>query len=498
MGEFLLGGALPLLLFAVGLLYAVALRGFPLLHPVRTLRELTRCGRSSLRALSVALGGTLGVGNIAGVALALSAGGAGALFWMWVSAALAMFLKYGEIVLAVLTRKRGSDGTWQGGAMVYLRTRGGTLGRVAAALFCLLCVLCALTLGAPVQSNTAASAAFDTLGVPPVAVGGLLAALTALAVFGGFGKIASFCEKLIPLMSVLYLCLSLWAVVTHIESLPRALSWVVRDAFSFRAGGAGVLGFLSARAVRYGVTRGLLSHEAGAGTAPLAHVAAENTAASQGVLGMLEVGIDTFVFCTATALPLLIAYPDGLPALGGMVLVNAAFSLLVGRIAPLLLAVSVLLFAYATVLAWCHYGKCAVRYLTSSGTAQTGYLCLYVALVFFGALWKEGWLWSVTDLAISLLTMLHGACLVPLLPTVVAASREAGLFGGKRVLFRRRGERQAVKRRKKVLGQGGENGKRRSACGVTEGKARGVEHRARKTLTLSAVKSVAHDGEAHM
>lgn len=496
MVEFLIGGALPLLLFSVGLLYAVALGGFPLLHPMRTLRQVTKCGRSSLRALSVALGGTLGVGNIAGVALALSAGGAGALFWMWVSAALAMFLKYGEIVLAVLTRRRGSDGTWQGGAMVYLRGHGGFLGRAAAVVFCLLCLFCALTLGAPVQSNTAASAALDTLGVPPVLIGGLLAGFTALAVFGGLKKIASFTEKLIPLMSAVYLFLSLWAVLTHLHALPDALGAVVRDAFSFRAGASGVLGFFTSRAVRYGVTRGLLSHEAGAGTAPLAHVSAENTAASQGVLGMLEVGIDTFVFCTATALPLLIAYPDGLPPMGGMVLVNGAFSSLVGRAAPYLLALSVLLFAYATVLAWCHYGKCAVRYLTKSGTAQKGYLYLYVCLVFLGAVWREGMLWRVTDLAISLLTMLHGACLVPLLSRVVEATRTAGLLGGKRVPFRGKGKRKGSESGGKVCGHGGIDGKRICADRMAEGKTRGVEHRAGKTLTLVPIKGVSHDGEA--
>ena len=158
--EILFGWGLPLLLLGVGTVYLFALRAFPYLHPLRTLRLAFRGKtRSALRALSVALGGTLGVGNITGVALAVAAGGAGAVFWMWVSAAVAMFLKYGEIVLALATRERGADGTWEGGAMYYLRGKGGLLGRSVAMTFAVLCLLCALTLGAPVQSNAAAVAA---------------------------------------------------------------------------------------------------------------------------------------------------------------------------------------------------------------------------------------------------------------------------------------------------------------------------------------------------
>lgn len=481
---------LPLLLLGVGLIYLFALRAFPYLHPFQTAHIAFKGrGRSSLRALSVALGGTLGVGNITGVALAISLGGAGAVFWMWVSAAVAMFLKYGEIVLALLTRRPGADGSWEGGAMYYLRGKGGALGRFAATLFALLCLFCALTLGAPVQSNAAAMAAEEVLGISPLAVGLLLLFLTAIAVFGGIRKIADFTERVVPLVSAVYLFLSLYAVVTNLSALGGVLSRIVRDAFSVHAGASGALGFFSSRALRYGVTRGLLSNEAGAGTAPMAHAVAENTPASQGVFGMIEVAVDTFVFCTATAIPILIAYPNALPQASGTALVTGAFSALVGPIAPYLLCFSLFLFAYATVLAWCYYGKRAIGYLTKNPMAHRAYLYVYIFAVGLGAFPIEGLLWEVTDGVISLLTMLHTVFLLPLLPLVVRESKKEG-FVGNGVSLARRGKRAPRKRREKVLGGRGVYGDGRAACRMRKGKACGVEHRAGKAVPLTPVKSV--------
>ena len=482
---------LPVLLLGVGLVYLFALRAFPYLHPYKTARLAFKGrGRSSLRALSVALGGTLGVGNITGVALAISLGGAGAVFWMWVSAAVAMFLKYGEIVLALLTRRRGTDGSWEGGAMYYLRGKGGALGRFVAALFALLCLLCALTLGAPVQSNAAAMAAAEVLGISPLFVGLLLLFLTAIAVFGGIRKIAAFTERVVPLVSAIYLFLSLYATLTHLSSLGGVLSRIFHDAFTVKAGASGTLGFFSSRALRYGVTRGLLSNEAGAGTAPMAHAVADNTPASQGVFGMIEVAVDTFVFCTATAVPLLLAYPETFPHVSGTALVTDAFSALVGPIAPYLLCISLFLFAYATVLAWCYYGKRAIGYLTKNPMAHQVYLYVYIFAVGLGCFPIEGLLWEVTDGVISLLTILHTACLLPLLFPVLRESKREG-FVGNGVLLGGRGERTRRKRGEKILVGRRVHGNGLAALRMEKGKTRGVEHGAVKAVTLPPVKSVA-------
>lgn len=491
--EILFGWGLPLLLLGVGACYLFALRAFPYLHPVRTLRLAFRGRmRSALRALSVALGGTLGVGNITGVALALAMGGAGAVFWMWVSAAVAMFLKYGEIVLALMTRRRGADGTWEGGAMYYLKGKGGTLGKSVATAFAVLCLLCALTLGAPVQSNAAAVAAWEVLRVPTFVTGTLLFLLTALAVFGGIRRIADFTERIVPLVSILYLFLSLYAVFTNFSALGGVFGRVFHEAFSFSAGTSGISGFFASRALRYGVTRGLLSNEAGAGTAPMAHAVADNTPAAQGVMGFLEVAVDTFVFCTATAFPLLIAYDGAFPNMSGVGLVTGAFSMLVGKIAPFILCASLFLFAYATILAWFYYGKRAIGYLTENLMAQKGYVFVYVIMVGCGALLGEGVLWSLTDAVISLLTILHTACLLPLLPLVVRESGKEG-FLGERVRFGGKRQGKICERGTKITRNRGDYGDGATAIRMREGKTSGVEHGARKAVTLAPIQAISRE-----
>ena len=491
--EVLFTFGLPLLLLGVGTVYLIALRAFPYRHPIRTLRVgFGGNFRSGVKSLALALGGTLGVGNITGVALALAAGGAGALFWMWVSAAVAMFLKYGEIVLALVTRRRGADGSYEGGAMFYLKEKGGQTGRIAAFLFAFLCLLCALTLGAPVQSNTAAEACRTVLGIPPPITGIFMLVLTAIAVFGGVKRIGGFATRLIPFMSLLYLFLSLYATLSHVSLLPAALSRVVCEAFSLSSGAAGAGGFLLARAMRYGVTRGLLSNEAGAGTAPMAHAVAENAPASQGVMGVFEVGIDTFVFCTATAIPLLLAFPSEFPDVSGIELVMEAFCSLVGEIARPLLCVSLFLFAYATVLSWCFYGERAVGYLTGSERGLRAYLYLYIFLVGSGAYLGEELLWSVTDVVVSLLTMLHSACLLPLLPLVVKESRRAGLLPDVLLAGKRKGKRG--QKRNEIFGKRGEKRNASSVAGVGKGQPCRVKKGAVKAATLPPIQAISANG----
>ena len=443
---YVFGVSLPLLLFFAGLLYAVRLRFFPFLHPVRTLRLALRGGKSAFHGLTMALSGTLGVGNIAGVALAIAYGGAGAVFWMWVSALVSTFLKYAEIVLALRYRERGKDGL-TGGAMYYMRRAAeGRLGRAGAFGFALLCVSTAFCLGSLVQSAAAAESLADSFRVSPVACGLLLLCLTAPVVCGGARRIASFTAKLIPLLSALYILLSLWAILSHASGMGGVMRRIFEDALRVESGGAGVFAFFSSRALRYGVSRGLLSHEAGAGTAPMAHATAENTPVAQGILGILEVLIDTFVFCTLTAFVLLLAFPAGIPLLGGMALMNQSFLSLTGPVAPPLLSVSVFLFAYATVISWCYYGKCAVTYLSSRRAIRGGYLLIYLAALPAGALLSDGIVWRLTDTALSALTMLHALFLLPMVSDVRAATVSEGLLV--------EGGRYALVQRKVCLGQG--------------------------------------------
>lgn len=475
------GVSLPLLLFFVGLVYAFTLGWFPLLHPLRTLRHGLRGGKSAFHGLAMALSGTLGVGNIAGVALAVAYGGAGAVFWMWVSALVSAFLKYAEIVLALRHREKEGE-SYVGGAMYYMkRAAEGRLGRVGAYAFALLCALTALCLGSLVQSAAAAESLSERFRLTPFLGGLLLLALTAPVVMGGARRIAAFAAKLIPLLSLLYIGLALFAILPRLSEMGEVLARIFRDALAPKSG-VGVMAYLSSRALRYGVSRGLLSHEAGAGTAPMAHATADNTPAAQGILGIFEVLIDTFVFCTLTAFVLLLAFPTEIPHLGGMALMDASFLALTGWAAPPLLDVSVFLFAYATAVSWYYYGKCAVRYLSSRRIVRRGFLVLYLVALPLGALLSGGLVWRLTDTALSALTMLHALFLLPMVGEVRRETVSVGLIGKRR--------RQTAGQGKALLGRS-EKADRLPRSGQGKGEAERVKHGPVPILSVS-VKPVPH------
>jgi AGCS family alanine or glycine:cation symporter len=433
-GDCFLGVVLPVALLLVGLITVVRLRAFALFHPIKTLKVLfVGQGRRAFHALSMALAGTLGVGNIAGVALAVAIGGAGAVFWMWVSAFFAMFLKYAEIVLALSFRTHGGTVQTAGGAMYYMRDGvGGALGKLMSRAFAVLCLFAALTLGSLVQAGAVSESLAGTLGVPPWFSGVMLTAFTALVVLGGVSSIQRLTARLIPLLTVFYLGLSLYACVRHASMLPSVLARIFEGAFSPLAGISGIGGFFATRAVRYGVTRGLLSNEAGAGTAPMAHATAENVPASQGVLGIAEVFIDTFVLCTATAFAVLLAFEAPEASGGGVMLALSAFSALVGEWTVLPLVASVVLFVYATVICWCFYGESALAYLTRRPRARRTYLALFLLFLTVGCLFSGELVWDVTDLCVGAMTLLNLFALLLLLPRVREESVRGGLLSIKK------------------------------------------------------------------
>ncbi len=399
----LLSSGLPFAISVMGVYLLLRLRAFPYLHPVRTARAMLSGGGAlrSLSALALALSGTLGVGNITGVALALSVGGAGAILWMWVSALLAMPVRYGEVVLAL-----------DGGA-------GGSRLHT----LCLLAL--APTLGGALQSAAAAEAAESVLSVPPPLTGLCLALLAAAVVFGGAGVIRRAAGALIPLLSLLYLFLSGGVILTNAARLPSVLSEILREAFRPSAAVGGLLGTLTV-----GFSRGLLSNEAGCGTAPYAHAEAKAVSpARQGLFGIAEVGIDTLLFCTATALAILLS---GFEADGTIAPLVSALDALFGRAAPIALTISLALFAYATVLAFSHYGTAALASLTSSRTARSFYLLVMLAAVALGAALPISRIAATVDLLLAVMTYLTLARLVGGSDRIVTLTAEAGLLPRRR------------------------------------------------------------------
>ncbi|MBQ8339459.1 MAG: amino acid carrier protein [Clostridia bacterium] len=419
MTEWLVGTVVPVALLLCGAYFAVVLVRHLRYRPCRR-----RGSSSSARALAVALAGTLGVGNIAGVASAIALGGAGAVFWMWVAALLAMPLKYAEIVLALRHRTREADGTSHGGAMYYIKEAfGGKAGRGAAALFAVLCALCALTLGGMLQSNAAAEALSVTLRLPPAMVGGGMAALALLVLMGGGKRIERVCTALVPFMCFLFTVAALAVLILRRDALPAAFGAIFRGALTPRAGAGGALGVLASGALRYGVSRGLVSNEAGCGTAPSAHAAAEvEYPAEQGLWGILEVFVDTILLCTLTALVIL---TSGVPleAGEGVSLALAAFRAVLGDVAEPLLAVSVAFFAFATVLCWSHYGVESLGYLLGQRRAKRLLLPAMAAAVLSGALFAPALVWDATDLVLGLMTLLNLAALLLLRDGVRAETR---------------------------------------------------------------------------
>ncbi len=421
--------AVPIFLFGTGIFYMLRLRGFCWLHPLRCLRALrtrpSAGGISPARALTVALAGTLGVGNIVGVASALWLGGPGAVFWMPVSALVAMILKYAEITLAMRHRRTLPQQTGEaspayvGGAPYYiadsLSARGAPrMGRVAAVVFALLCLANALTMGGILQINAVAGAMKNAFSVPPLAVGIAVAVLAVVAVRGGARRISALTERLVPLMTVGFLAACLAVIWLRRERVDDAWAAVWRDVCTPEGVGGGLFGFFLSRGVRYGVMRGLVSNEAGCGTAPMAHVAADtDSPATQGLFGIIEVFVDTVLLCTVTALAILVS-DSGYEAYGDDAVrtAQAAFSSVLGHGADAFFAISILCFGVATVLCWAHYGVSAVGYLSAHPAAKTAFTVIYAVSLILGAVTAPALAWDLADAAIGLMTLLNLAVLL--------------------------------------------------------------------------------------
>lgn len=413
--------ATPILLFGVGIFYILRLKGFYLLHPWRCFRQLfsrkNTDGISPFRALTVALAGTLGVGNIVGVASALYFGGAGAVLWMLVSALIAMVLKYAEITLAVRHRRLSPDGQPMGGAPYYIEdglSHAGLprLGKALAAIFALLCLLNAITMGSFLQINAVAGAMNEGFSVPPILTGAVIAVLSVAVVKGGAKRISALTETLVPFMTVGFLVVCIAVLILRRERIPAALTAIWQDAWHPLTAGAGIGGFLLSKGIRFGVMRGLVSNEAGCGTAPMAHAAADtDLPARQGLFGLVEVFVDTVLLCTVTALCILVS--DSGPSAFGEDTVRTAqtaFSSVLGDWAGWFFAISILLFGVATVICWAHYGMTCMGYLArgrGKQAAETAYVLLLAASLVMGAVTAPTLAWMLADGAIALMTVLN-------------------------------------------------------------------------------------------
>lgn len=436
--QLLCGILLPLITLLGGLFFTFLLRFAPILHPFRILRVLIHSSReeggSPVRALTLALAGTLGVGNIIGVSSAILAGGAGAVFWMILSALLVMAVKYAEVVLAVRYREcenRHGRVTFFGGAPYYIKHGMKTvLGRRGAAIlggvFALLCIANSFITGTVVQVNAAVS---SVPSLSPVLLGLFFAALTVAAILRGEDRISDITMVLIPLFTLLYVGLSLFILFKNAALVPAVCREILRSAFTPSAAAGGVLGYGINAAMRYGITRGLLSNEAGCGTAPTAHASsAVKEPYVQGLWGIFEVFVDTVLLCTLTALVVLTAFPGGIPAgLSPLNFVVSAYASEVGAAAGVFIRVAIVFFAYATVLCQYFYGIRSLTYLSNKKILRRVYAAVFLLIIMTGAVITSEMMWQISDLIIGILTGINMLCLLSMSKTVSVLSQD--LFG---------------------------------------------------------------------
>lgn len=415
------GVPLLALLLGTGVYFSVRTGLFQLRHMGLWLRKtllacLSGAARRTRSAAAVspfgvmctALAATVGTGNIAGVATALTIGGPGAVFWMWVSAFFGMMTAFAENTLGILYRERGADGAWRGGPMLYLKN--GLHSPLLAGAFALCCVLASFGVGNMSQCNSIAGGLAAVFGVPPRVTGLVTAALLGAALLGGLRRIACITQTLVPLMALFYLGGAL-AVLWHARAaLPQAVGLIVSGAFDWQAGAGGALGYGMAQAIRIGVSRGAFSNEAGLGSSVMVHAAADgNEPCEQGMWAVFEVFFDTIVMCTITALvlltsgvydPLRYAAAAGTPLFDrlttGAALTAQAFSTVFERLGGGFVAVSLALFAFSTLLGWSYYGQRAAEYLFGARAVPV-YRALFLAAAVLGCTMRLDLVWALSD-----------------------------------------------------------------------------------------------------
>ena len=354
------------------------------------------------QALSAALSATIGIGNIAGVALAVRLGGPGALFWMWVTAVFGMALKYAECTLSHRYRVIHEDGSASGGPMYYIEKGLGPKWKPLAVFFATCAVICSFCTGNMNQANTIAQM-FLTYNVSIYVSGVVIAALVGLVIIGGIKRIAAVASRLVPTMAVLYVLGTMVIILTHYDGIIPSFQKIFTEAFSLKAGWGGLFAV-----IMWGVRRGLYSNEAGQGSAPIAHAAAKTKeSAREGAVALMGPFIDTLIVCTMTGLAILSTGVIESTSLTGAQLTREAFRQgfsFAPEIGSFIVNCAVLLFAYTTMVAWSYYGDRSIEYLAGP-KAITPYRWVYVFFNFMGAILPLTFVWNFGDIALSLMTI---------------------------------------------------------------------------------------------
>lgn len=401
------GAPLLILLLIVGLYLTFILRGVQFRYLFYSMKlaftrqdEEAQGDISHFQALMTALAATIGIGSIAGVATAVFAGGLGAIFWMWVSALLGMATKFGEAILAVKYRIKDEKGEMCGGPMYYLER--GLQMKWLAIFFAIFGALAAIGTGNMVQANSVSLALGELLQVDPWITGIVLALVTGVTLFGGIKSIGKVSSVLVPVMAVFYIVGGLVILLLRIEEIPAALGVIFRSAFTGQAAFGGFLGSTMMMGIQFGISRGVFSSEAGLGSAPIAAAAAKtDVPGRQALVSMSGVFITSFIVCSITGLAIAVTNvlggsgPDGVPYNGSVLALKAFDTILPGG--GVIVTISIILFAYSTIIGWAYYGEKCMEYLCGVKIVPW-YRILFTAALIPGAIMSLSVVWSFANI----------------------------------------------------------------------------------------------------
>ncbi|GGD70584.1 sodium:alanine symporter [Croceicoccus mobilis] len=426
------------MLLGVGLYLMIGLRGYPILKLGSAFMGLfsSRKGKgegeiSPFAALSTALSGQVGTGNLAGVATAIALGGPGAVFWMWITALIGMALGFAEGALAIRYREKTVEGHWRGGPMSYIMQGLGPKWTWLAIIFCIGTLFSGLVTGNSIQSNEVASGLQELFGIERW-LGGLIVAIAVFVVIiGGIKSIGSIAEKVVPFMAAAYITMALIAIFINIADIPETFSRIFAGAFNMQSASGGFAGAAIIMAIRAGVARGLFSNESGQGSTPIAHAVAQTDDPQlQGRMAMMGTFIDTIVICTMTALVILTVEGPfsfegeavkhvwqsdlGTTAQSGFVTTSAAFAaafpFLIGNVplGTLVASVALMLFVFTTLLTWSYYGERAITFIYDRfpGSTPGGEKILHIiwrvlwcVAIWFSATQPSQLVWRLGDIS---------------------------------------------------------------------------------------------------
>ncbi len=434
MNDLLWGSILVYLLVGVGIYFTFRLGFIQFRHfghmfaVLKNSRKADNAGISSFQALCTSLAARVGTGNMAGVAVALTAGGPGAIFWMWLIAMLGMATSFAESTLAQLYKTKDDDGNYRGGPAYYMEKGLGM--RWMGVLFSVFLIIAFGLVFNAVQANSIANAMSAAFGWNSLYVGIVVVVLSAAVIFGGIKRIAKVAEMIVPLMALLYLLLALLVMFANIEKLPAVLALIFKSAFGLQEAAAGGLGYAIAQAMINGVKRGLFSNEAGMGSAPNAAASATPYPphpASQGYVQMLGVFMDTIVICSSTVAIILMSgeYVGQATEITGIELTQRALSSQVGDWGGIFVAVAIFFFAFTSIIANYSYAETNLVFLEHNHKAGINlFRLVFLGMVMFGAMASLPVVWSLADVSMGLMAIVNLVAIILLSGIVIKLAKD--------------------------------------------------------------------------